>query len=372
MRAGYASADMTPQPSLTLSGFVARRNEPSTGIYDRLSVRALALEEHGETILLLVFDLLGLGPELTADIQEALDHLTNRNLPQSHRILCCTHNHSAPATIKLLGCGIADRGYWDHVVAKVKEAAGLALKQMRPARLRYTIVPLAGCNYNRRQVLMDGRVVMTWNPGVPIRKQGPTWDQMLLLRLEGEDGVGIAGIASWAAHPCTICTQMISADYPGELCRRLSERYRLPFLFLQGACGNLNPPFREMTRETMLRNVDVIMEKITDVTWLDAVATTPFGLVDRQLHLQYDSIPTLNEVEEFRDGMESIAKSGSGPRPLMAMLSNILNVEPGKEPDPKMARFIASALHEWSEEAIRSHSNNEQDGRDLSVKVLRV
>lgn len=372
MQAGYAKADITPEPGLTLSGFVARRNQPSIGADDPIFVHALAIEEDGKTILLLVFDLLGLGSEITAEIHEALDQLMNGEIPRSSRILCCTHNHSAPATIKLLGCGVADRDYWDQVIRAATLAAGAALSKMQAARLRYTVVLLPGCNYNRRQVLMDGRVVMTQFPDVPVRKRGPTWDQMFLARLEAEDGVGIVGIAHWAAHPCTICGLRISADYPGELCRQLSHRYQLPFLFLQGACGNLNPHFSKMTREEMLHNVDTIMRTMKEGSWPDPVPTTPSRLVDKQLPLHYGPIPTVQELEGIRDGMESIAKTASGPQQLLAMLSNILNVEPGKDAEPELLRYIASVLNQWSAELIETYDKSRQGECNLSIKVWRL
>ena len=108
MNVGFATRDITPAPGLTLSGFAARRNQPSEGIDDPLSVFALAIDDR----LLLVFDLLGLGPELLEEIQAELDAQLPE-VPRENRILCCTHTHSAPATITLLGCGITNYGAGD-------------------------------------------------------------------------------------------------------------------------------------------------------------------------------------------------------------------------------------------------------------------
>lgn len=41
-----------------------------------------------------------------------------------------------------------------------------------------------------------------------------------MVRFDDENGQGIAGIAFWAAHPITVCGANVSADVPGELCRR--------------------------------------------------------------------------------------------------------------------------------------------------------
>ena len=97
---------------------------------------------------------------------------------------------------------------------------------------------------------------MSAKPDKAVVKVGPTWDQFLLVRFDDENGNGIAGIANWAAHPCVVCSQNVSADYPGELRRRLSESFDIPFLYLQGACANINLPFRNMNRQEMMEDVN--------------------------------------------------------------------------------------------------------------------
>ena len=108
---GFARKEITGRPGLTLSGFVARMERPSDGVDDPLFVRAVALdsEQDAEPVLILSFDLLALGPEFTAAIHDALDLSTS--VPRNRRIFCCTHTHSAPASISLRGCGRMDGRY---------------------------------------------------------------------------------------------------------------------------------------------------------------------------------------------------------------------------------------------------------------------
>jgi hypothetical protein len=119
MRAGHSQRDISPAPGVTLSGFAARCNRPSEGIDDPIFVHALAVEDNGEGALLLAFDLLALGEEITAELALALEDL--RSGQHLKPILCCTHTHSAPAAIELIGCGIPDRGTgtcWSRRLAK--------------------------------------------------------------------------------------------------------------------------------------------------------------------------------------------------------------------------------------------------------------
>ena len=410
MRAGYASADITPtQPGITLSGFAARRNQPSEGIDDPLSVHALIVEETGETVLLLVFDLLGLGPEITEQINGALDRLPGLDIPRPNRILCCTHTHSAPATVKLIGCGVEDPAYWDTVVRGAVEAARCARESVCPAKLRYATVPVEGLSYNRRKTLEDGRVVMAQFPNEPVRKEGPVWGQFLLVRFEDESENGICGIAHWAAHACTVGGMRISADYPGRLRELLAAHHGLPFIFLQGACGNINPPLGDMTRDQMLRNAEAVAEKVAGVEWPPPVDPRLFDLAASTLRLGYGPIPTDEDLRELSSGMAAVAETGDGPPEAVALLANILNVKPGDEPDPETMRHIASLVREWSEglltppnsgvilnavkdlrrgaEILRAAQNDDAeilrgaqndmgggatDGCDLSLKVWRI
>jgi len=372
MRAGYASADITPtQPGITLSGFAARRNRPSEGIDDPLSVHALVVEEAGETVLLLVFDLLGLGPQITEQINDALDRLPGLDIPRANRILCCTHTHSAPATVKLIGCGIDDPAYRQIVVRGAAEAAKSACESMRPARLRHAVVPVQGQSYNRRKLLEDGRVVMAQFPNEPVRKEGPVWDRFLLTRFEDDAGNGICGVAHWAAHACTVGGMRISADYPGRLRDLLAEHYGLPFLFLQGACGNINPPLGKMTRDQMLRNAEAVVGAVAGVAWPPAVDPKPFAIVDSTLRLRYAPILSQDELRRIREGISAIAETGAGPREAVSLLANILNVKPGDDPDPATMRYIASLAREWSERLIAS-GDAATDGCDISIKMWRV
>jgi neutral ceramidase len=368
MKAGYAARDITPDPGITLSGFASRCNRPSEGVDDPISVHALAVEDGGEITLLVVFDLLALGPELTAELNAVLGGLDGRL--EIRPVLCCTHTHSAPATIELIGCGIPDRNYWDRLIAAAREAGLAAVARMCTAKLRFQTVPVRGVAYNRRTVLEDGRVVMTRDPQAGVIKSGPAWERLLLCRLETEDGRGIAGIAHWAAHPCVVCSPNISADYPGELRRRLSLAEDIPFLFLQGAAGNVNLPFRRMVREEMLEDVDCVMEQLKVEPWPQAAQTSSV-LADCPVRLHYASVPKEEELIALRAGMHEISATGSGPADVMAILANILNVEPGEQADPVMLRYIAGALGQWSDRILGQFGSLPAT-RELSAKVWNL
>jgi hypothetical protein len=371
MRVGYAVRDITPEPGPTLCGFAARCERPSSGVDDPIVVHAFALENGQDLLVLLVYDLLALGPEIAAEIDTAVHMRSGMSGLQIDLTLCCTHTHSAPATIKLIGCGVPDRSYWNRLVDASAEVTREALTTLRRASFRYVALPVQNVSYNRRAVLADGRVVMTQHPAVPTVRKGPTWDRFLLVRFDDESGNGIAGIANWAAHPCVVCTQNISADYPGELRRRLSNSLNTPFLYLQGACGNINLPFHKMLRSEMLEDVDALLGSLPEFAWPLAQSASPSVALTCSLPLAYAPILARRELEAFGSGMDLISETGSGPDDVTSVLANILNVEPGQQADPVMMRYIAAALSRWAGELLDRYDNLPRRC-DLALKVWRL
>ena len=372
MRVGYGCADITPQRSMPLSGFASRRDAPFEGVDDRLSVHALAIQGDDRTTLLLVYDLLALGHELHDELLIALKGLPQVAASKLDCILCTTHTHSAPATITLLGCGTPQADYWLQILSQSVAAASDALRSMRPARLRHVTKHISGESYNRRQVLDDGRVVMSMKPDGPVRHAGPIWEPMHLLRLDAGDGSPIAGIVHWAAHPDTVCGTNVTADCPGELCRRLSGQCGFPFIYLQGACANINPILDEMTRAQMLRNTDAIMRKLGAVEWPRPEAVGSPALARKAILLQYAGPKSAVELREMRHGMRTIELTGDGPPDQMKIVANILNVRPGDPVPADMAKHFARILHQWAEQMLARREAGPSASCELSLSALRL
>ncbi|MGW8181957.1 MAG: hypothetical protein ACWGQW_24785, partial [bacterium] len=286
-------------------------------------------------------------------------------------VLCSTHTHSAPASVKLIGCGIEEPSYWDQLVERTVDAVIDSLASIKFAVTRYASVSIRDVSYNRRKVLSDGRVVMSQKPNRQVVKEGPIWERLLLVRFEEPDGPEIGGIISWAAHPCVVCSPNISADYPGELRRIASRIYKTPFLFLQGPSANINLPFEEMTRAEMLQSVDRLAPRIGSVQWSKPLASLRSGFLGSSLRIDYDPLPTREELQLFRDGMGAVADTGLGPNDTMALLANILNIEPGASVNPEMLRHIAGSLREWSVEWIRRFDQM-PSATNLEMGVLRL
>jgi hypothetical protein len=124
---------------------------------------------------------------------------------------------------------------------QLTEAVAQAQRRLHPARLKGTIGEAAGIGWNRRIVGEDGKLYRLPNRPATIRSE-PLDDSVPLLLAEDADGRrGV--LCNFTCHPVTVQVQpLVSGDYPAYACA-LVER-ELPTqacLFLQGACGDINP-----------------------------------------------------------------------------------------------------------------------------------
>src|SRR5205823_11055658 len=91
------------------------------------------------------------------------------------------------------------------------------------------------------------------------RPDGPVDRELVVLRVEDEEGRAIALAVTYAAHPTLQDpkTMLFSADYPGALAAAVEKAWGAPCLFLQGAAGDLspNPPEQERGPELFGRAV---------------------------------------------------------------------------------------------------------------------
>ena len=372
MKVGYADADITPKVGITLSGFASRCDQESQGIADALHLRALVLEDEGDPALVISFELLALGPELTELLHVVLDDCVDLPIPRERRLFCCIHTHSAPATITLHGCGIPNMAYWNLICESARQAAVTAFRGRVPAELRTASVNLPNASYNRRQRLDDGRTVMVHHAAESDFDSGVVLEEMKLFQWVDETGRAIAGMAHWAAHPVTVGELRVTADYPGELCRRLVKRFQCPFMFLQGAAGDINVPFHQMSYGEMLHNVDLMEPAFDGVRWSDSVSVEPFRFATSTVQIAYGALPSRESISAFMKGMWQIAETGSGASAQEEALNNILNVEPGEEAPLRLKRHTAWALCQWGKSTLSRMESGVIPTQGVALSVIRL
>jgi hypothetical protein len=215
-------------PRGTPMGGYAGRTGPSTGTLDPLTVSALSLSAGDAELVIVSVDLVAVDEALSRRIAEAT------GIDRSSLLLAASHTHSGPAGVSTqLHAAIPDeidqlgRG---RMVLLTKWRIDEARALRAPATVSIGRSTLAGLAANRNDP--DG----PYDPTVSV----------LVVQDETDSLVAIA--VHWACHPTILSAKnrRVSADFPGEMRRRLRERLgapNLPVLYLNGAAGDVSTRF---------------------------------------------------------------------------------------------------------------------------------
>ncbi|MBW3625091.1 MAG: neutral/alkaline non-lysosomal ceramidase N-terminal domain-containing protein [Armatimonadetes bacterium] len=242
LKVGAAKADITPERPCELSGFAARV-QPSMGVHDPVWARALVFEGEGRRAALLACDLLGFEPEADARIRERLC----REVGLEGVLLTCTHAHSCPASMNLHGCGSQDDAWMEELESTLLAVTRQAASDLAPVSARFTRTE-ARVGMNRRVPAGSGVERISARRDVPEGSESGVYDpDLTVLRFMDEKGQGKATLLNHACHPVSLGSEWrtVSCDFPGVAVRALERAHEragfgLP-LFVQGACGDINP-----------------------------------------------------------------------------------------------------------------------------------
>jgi neutral ceramidase len=224
LRAGAAKADVTPPTGFPMWGYGARKDAPCDGVLDPLLARAVVLAVGDEKLAIVSLDL-GRAPTraVTAAIRERL-----RGAGITHLFLGASHTHHGPV-LELDTWPDAKNPYVRQLERKLGDLILEAAANLRPARLGVA----------SRQVALN-RNRQSKRPDAPVDRE------LLVVRVEGEDGKPVAHLVNFAAHATMTDSHVnkFSADYPGAMAALVEKETAAPCLFLQGAAGDLsaNPP----------------------------------------------------------------------------------------------------------------------------------
>jgi len=245
--AGYGRSNITPPTPFPMAGIAGRKERLAASVRDPLAATCLVLRQGTREAAILLLDVLIVDMVLLADIRKLAETLGCRNL-----LVTASHTHSGPGgTIRGRGAAYFMGRFRESIrrqlLESVESALKLALAEAAPvAGVRYGAADVPGLTMNRR--LRGGTVDDCLQAVVLERRGGPP----VLLGCVSGHPVLVAFMTPDAA----------SADWPGEVRRRLSEEGYLP-LILPGALGGLNVLFPEMPT-AMEDHLDLIARNVTD------------------------------------------------------------------------------------------------------------
>lgn len=229
--AGWSSAQITPEPGIHMGGYWSRTSG-ALDIHDALMARALVFSDGRDRVGLLALDLVGLASSSVADIRAGV---ADRVGIAPHALsVCCTHTHAGPLTVPFRGMGEIDEDYLRTLKSTAIDAVAVAAESMLPAELAYAR-PTVQVGINRRQGL-GGETVIGSNP------EGPVAPYAHVLQVR-QPGGGRCVLFSHACHAVVLgnTNHSLSADLPGAAVRQVEERTGQMALFVNGACGDINP-----------------------------------------------------------------------------------------------------------------------------------
>jgi hypothetical protein len=226
-RAGAAETIITPPIGARLEGYGGPDGgQISTGVHDDLHARAIVFDDGATTAAIVACDLIAADRRLAAPVRALVHDATG--MPPEHIMVSATHTHQGPQ-----GIGAhRDPAPREATARKVAHAVITAHAAMRPCVLKAGAGSVDTVSQNRRH------------------PDGPRDDAVNVLLFDAPDPreAPIASIINFACHATVMygTNTEISADYPGFASATVkSVLGDAPALFLQGACGDVNPSWIE-------------------------------------------------------------------------------------------------------------------------------
>ena len=255
--AGVARRVITPGKGIYLVGYEDRSGGASS-VHDDLYTTALAIQDGKAKAVLIAVDILCLHEDIVERLKRRIEKSTA--VPKENILVCCSHTHSGPVgyapekitladkakhllhRLLMLPAGLRqprgitfNRNYLDKLVDQCAEAAEEAVAEQRTVTLEGGIGKTEEA-VNRRELTESGATV------IGVNETGPIDQNIRVLHIKDGEST-LAVVVNLACHAVTLGPNnyAISADWVGAM-RSIVEKHTGGMcLFIQGACGNINP-----------------------------------------------------------------------------------------------------------------------------------
>ena len=233
MLAGAAQVIITPPVGTFLEGYGARTSG-SVGVHDDLHARALVVDDGATQAAIVSCDLIGIDRHTTAAVRALVAAATD--IPAANVMVAATHTHGGPVGMHRHDDDTL-RDVQDRLIAG---AVVEAWRNKQPSVLKAGRGSVDSVSQNRR------------DPATPIDDAL----RVLLFDAPAHGDQPVASVVNFACHGTVLyhTNMQFSADYPGyalETVRKIVGD--APSLFLNGACGDINPSWIEQDHSEAAR-----------------------------------------------------------------------------------------------------------------------
>ncbi len=235
--AAAARREISPSGPVALFGY-PHVQRISQDVHDTIWASALCIKSDERTVALISLDILFLDPPTARSIRKAV--AARLVTDESCVFISCTHTHSGPVTVRLLGwqedatIPQPNPAYLDYVKSQAVAAAE-ALQQAKPDEIAWTTADATGVGGNR--LTADGVTDPQAGILVVLEAKAQATNAKTLL----------AAVIVYGMHPTVLHedSPWVSSDFPHYTREYLAERFgpQLTVVYHTAPCGNQSPRY---------------------------------------------------------------------------------------------------------------------------------
>lgn len=229
---GFGKVEITPPLTIPYLGYCPERHAFFKGVHDPLYARSLYVSSGGEEAVVISIDafgfsnsILGKGRNFTKEVKEKISRKTGT--PLANIMLASSHIHSTPDTLN-----------FRPLIEEVPSASEWLEKLQEQIALSAEIASRE--KFNASLKIGSGKV-----KNISLNRRGENFldEEVIVLIFESSEHEKIF-LVNFACHPVIVQVQdLISADYVGVVETMIENTIENTegCLFIQGACGDINP-----------------------------------------------------------------------------------------------------------------------------------
>jgi neutral ceramidase len=282
LQAGAATVDLRPPLGIEMGGYGARVGV-ANGVLDPIQAKILVFEGATRGVAFVTLDLVGVLP---VPLLDQIRARVKSSTGIEDVIFNASHTHSGPLPVE------TESEWQSRAAGDIASGIEHAWTSRRAARIGIGTGSVR-IGHNRLYDMEDGAGKMLWRneTRLPTAPVDPT---VMVLRVDGENGVPIAVLVNYACHAVVLGPENLrySADYPGEMRRVVETAYPSAVcLFIQGGAGNINPYY---DKTPIIEDAVALMRETgrTLGTEVLRVAATikPHSVPDTELRIARDTL----------------------------------------------------------------------------------
>ncbi len=228
---GFGKIDITPPLNIPYLGFYPERHAFFKGIHDPLYARSLYVSDGEEEAIIISADSIGFsnslsgkGRNFTEEVRKRIENSTG--VKRKNVMLHSSHIHSTPDTLNF-------RPLRDH-------SGSFEWLEVLKEKITSSAILAKNNTFKGRFIASGGKVEK-----ISHNRTGENCidEELILLLFESENGEKIF-LLNFACHPVIVQVQnLVSADFVGVVENKIPQMIdnTKGCLFLQGACGDINP-----------------------------------------------------------------------------------------------------------------------------------